>query len=75
MLGDNRVRRLASEFGAAWLHIHDFQTLDEKSERHFPTFRDLREAMYEESIRFFTDFFTKQPFGAQPAGRRLYLSE
>src|SRR6185503_2153327 len=25
---------------------------------HFPTFRDLRGAMYEESIRFFTDFFT-----------------
>ena len=35
-----------------------FETLDEKSERHFPTFRDLRGAMYEESIRFFTDFFT-----------------
>ena len=57
MLRDDRVRRLASEFGAAWLHIHDFQTLDEKSERHFPTFKDLRGAMYEESIRFFTDFF------------------
>ena len=55
---DERVRRLASEFGAAWLHLHGFDTLDEKSERHFPTFRDLRGAMYEESIRFFTDFFT-----------------
>ena len=57
MLRDDRVRRLATEFGAAWLHIHDFETLDEKSERHFPTFSDLRGAMYEESIRFFTDFF------------------
>ena len=31
--------------------------LDEKSERHFPTFAGLRGAMYEESIRFFTDLF------------------
>jgi len=57
MLQDSRVRRLAEEFGCAWLHIHDFATLDEKSERHFPTFAGLRESMYEESIRSFTDFF------------------
>ncbi len=58
MLKDERVRRLATEFGATWLHIHDFDTLDEKSERHFPTFRDLRGAMYEEPVRFFADFFS-----------------
>ncbi len=58
MLGDARVRRLATEFGAAWLHIHGFDSLDEKSERHFPAFRDLRGAMYEESIRYFADFFS-----------------
>lgn len=57
MLKDERVRRLAEEFGCAWLHIHGFDTLDEKSERHFPTFAKLRGDMYEESIRFFTDFF------------------
>ena len=57
MLGDARVRRMATEFGCAWLHIHDFDSLDEKSERHFPEFAALRGAMYEESIRFFTDFF------------------
>ena len=56
MLGDARVRRMATEFGCAWLHIHDFDSLDEKSERHFPTFNKLRGAMYEESIQFFTDF-------------------
>jgi hypothetical protein len=39
------------------LHIHGFDTLDEKSERHFPGFAALRGDMYEESIRFFTDFF------------------
>jgi hypothetical protein len=57
MLRDARMRRMATEFGCAWLHIHDFDELNEKSERHFPTFTDLRAAMYEESIRFFTDFF------------------
>ncbi len=56
LLRDARVRRLATEFGCAWLHIHGFDSLDEKSERHFPTFGALRGAMYEESIRFFTDF-------------------
>jgi hypothetical protein len=57
MLADGRVRRLAEEFGCAWLHIHGFDELDEKSERHFPTFLALRGAMYEESIQFLTDFF------------------
>ena len=46
-----------TEFACQWLHIHDFDHLDEKSERHFPTFAGLRGAMYEESIRFFTDLF------------------
>jgi len=57
MLSDARVRRLATEFACAWLHIYDFESLDEKSERHFPTFAGLRGSMYEESIRFFTDVF------------------
>ena len=57
MLRNERVRRMATEFGAAWLHIYDFDTLDEKSERHFPTFAGLRGDMYEESVQFFTDFF------------------
>jgi hypothetical protein len=57
MLQDLRVRRLATEFACAWLHIYDFNELDEKSERHFPTFNGLRDDMYEETIRFFTDLF------------------
>ncbi|MBI2950141.1 MAG: DUF1592 domain-containing protein [Verrucomicrobia bacterium] len=59
MLRDPRVRRLATEFACQWLHIYDFDELDEKSERHFPTFIGLRGAMYEEPIRFFTDFFQR----------------
>lgn len=57
MLHDARTRQLATEFACQWLHINDFNNLDEKSERHFPTFIGLREAMYEESIQFFTDMF------------------
>ncbi|MEO8353989.1 MAG: DUF1592 domain-containing protein, partial [Chthoniobacteraceae bacterium] len=59
LLGDPRARRLATEFGCAWLHIYGFDELNEKSERHFPTFTELRGAMYEESIRFFTDLFQR----------------
>ncbi len=55
MLKDPRTRRLATEFACAWLHIYGFDELGEKSDRHFPTFAGLRGAMYEETIRFFTD--------------------
>ncbi len=59
MLADPRVRRLATEFACQWLHIYDFDALDEKSERHFPEFAELRGDMYEESIRLFTEMFQK----------------
>jgi hypothetical protein len=57
MIADPKARRLATEFACQWLHIRDFDTLDEKSDRHFPTFAALRGAMYEESILFFADLF------------------
>jgi hypothetical protein len=59
MLKDDRVRRLAIEFGCQWLHLSGFDKLDEKSERHFPTFARMRDPMYEEAIRFFTDLFRR----------------
>ncbi|MEQ2006951.1 MAG: DUF1592 domain-containing protein, partial [Limisphaerales bacterium] len=59
MLADARVRRLAVEFGAQWLHTRDLDKLDEKSERHFPTFTAVRGALNEEPIRFFTDLFQR----------------
>jgi hypothetical protein len=59
MMGDAKVRRLAEEFACHWLHIDDFENLDEKSERHFPTFAGLRGAMAEESALFFTDLFQR----------------
>ncbi len=57
MLKDVKVRRLAAEFACQWLHIYDFDTLDEKSERHFPTFKDVRGAIHEEAVRFCADVF------------------
>ncbi|HEV7869236.1 MAG TPA: DUF1592 domain-containing protein, partial [Chthoniobacteraceae bacterium] len=57
MLADRRVRRLAVEFGTQWLHVRDFDKHDEKSERLFPTFHELRGAMSEEPVLFFTDLF------------------
>ncbi len=59
MLSDDRMRRLATEFACQWLHIYDFDALDEKSERHFPDFLQLRSDMYEESVLFFTDLFQR----------------
>lgn len=55
MLQDSRVRRLATEFGCQYLHVRDVAELDEKSERHFPTFLDLRDDMQEEVTRFYVD--------------------
>ncbi len=59
MLQHENVRRIAIEFGSQWLHTRDFDQLDEKSERHFPTFKVIREAMNEEPIRFFIDLFQR----------------
>lgn len=55
MLQSDKVRRLALEFGCQYLHVRDVATLEEKSERHFPTFLDLRDDMQEEVTRFFID--------------------
>lgn len=59
MLESPKVERLATEFGCQWLHVRDVATLDEKSERHFPEFLQIREPMQEEVARFFTDLFQR----------------
>ena len=75
MLRDDKVRGLATEFACQWLHVYDFDTLDEKSERHFPTFVGLRGAMYEESIRFFTDLFQHDGSVLEHPRRRPHLPQ
>jgi len=58
MRKDDRIRSLAIEFGAQWLHVRGFDELKEKNEKLFPTFdAKLRQAIYEETILFFEDLF------------------
>jgi hypothetical protein len=58
MLKDSRSRALAIEFGTQWIHVRGLDELKEKNEKLYPSFdAKLRQAIYEESIRFFQDFF------------------
>ncbi len=56
MLQDARVRALATEFGGNWLDIRRFEEHNAVDRDRFPAFTDdLRQAMFEEPIRFFID--------------------
>jgi hypothetical protein len=56
MLRDSRIRGLAVEFGANWLDFRRFQSHNAVDRERFVQFDDsLREAMFEEPIRYFID--------------------
>jgi hypothetical protein len=56
MLKDSRVRALATEFGGNWLDFRRFENHNAVDRERFPVFtNELREAMFEEPIRFLTD--------------------
>ncbi len=56
MLKDNRVRGLATEFGGNWLDFRRFENHNAVDRERFPSFtNELREAMFEEPIRFITN--------------------
>ena len=56
MLKDPRSRGLATEFAANWLDSRHFETYNSVDRARFPNFtNDLREAMFEEPVRFFGD--------------------
>ena len=56
MMKDDRARGLATEFTGHWLNFSLFQTNNAVDRMRFPQFNnDLREAMYEEPIRFVED--------------------
>jgi hypothetical protein len=58
MLKDPKIRGLATEFATQWLHVRNLRQNREKNEKLFPTFDDgLREALFEETILVFQDFF------------------
>ena len=56
MLRDDRVRRLATEFGTNWLGVRRFEEYNSVGRDRFPMFtNDLRQAFFEEPIHFLTD--------------------
>jgi hypothetical protein len=56
MLKDPRIQGMATEFTANWLGVRQFETNNSVDRARFPTFNDdLREAMFQEPIRFMED--------------------
>ncbi len=56
MLKDPRVRGMATEFTGNWLGTRQFETNNSVDRARFPTFNnDLREAMFQEPIRYVQD--------------------
>ena len=59
MLKDDRVRGLATEFAGNWLDFRQFETNNSVDRERFPSFNDdLREAMFQEPIRFMEDMIS-----------------
>jgi mono/diheme cytochrome c family protein len=60
MMRDPRIRALAVEFGANWLDFRDFKQIGTVDRDRFPAFTDgLRDAMFEEPVRFLLDVIGK----------------
>ena len=58
MLKDERVRGMATEFGGNWLDFRRFEEHNAVDRERFTSFdNDLRQAMFEEPIRFLVDLF------------------
>ena len=56
MLKDERVRDFATEFAGNWLDFRRFENFHSVDRERFPTFtNELREAMFQEPIRFVQD--------------------
>ncbi|HXA49816.1 MAG TPA: DUF1592 domain-containing protein [Candidatus Acidoferrum sp.] len=56
MMKDDRIRGLATEFAGNWLGFRHFETNNSVDRERFPTFtNELREAMFQEPIRYVED--------------------
>jgi mono/diheme cytochrome c family protein len=72
MLKDGRVRALAVEFGGNWLDFRRFEDINTVDRDRFASFtNDLREAMFEEPVRFLVDVFQNN----RPALDLLYADD
>lgn len=69
MLKDQRTRGMATEFAGNWLDFRRFEDHNAVDRERFPVFTNgLREAMFEEPIRFIADLFQDD----RPATELLY---
>jgi hypothetical protein len=60
MLRDPKVRGLATEFGGNWLDFRRFEEHNAVDRDRFPGFtNDLRQAMFEEPVRYFMDILRR----------------
>lgn len=60
MLKSPKVRGMAVEFAGNWLDFRRFEEHNAVDRERFPAFdNDLRQAMFEEPVRFFTDLATQ----------------
>jgi hypothetical protein len=60
MLQDGRIRNLATEFAGNWLDVRRFEEHNAVDRERFPAFtNELREAMFEEPIRFVVDLIQR----------------
>ena len=58
MMDDPRIRALAVEFGGNWLDFRRFESIGTVDVERFPEFTgELKEAMFEEPVRFLMDVF------------------
>ena len=76
MLRDDRVRGLATEFGGNWLDFRRFEEHNGVDRERFPSFDDeLRQAMFEEPVRFFLDLVQRRPLGARLPRRQAHVRQ
>lgn len=77
MLQDDRSRAIGIEFAGRWLGFHGFDDYSQPDMDKFPEFTaELREAMYEEAIRFFQNLFANnRPIDDLVAADYTFLNE
>ena len=76
MLKDERVRGLATEFAGNWLDFRHFETNNTVDRERFPDFNnDLREAMFQEPVRFMEDIDSQRSLRARHAIWPLHVRE
>jgi len=76
MLKDERARGLAAEFGGGWLDFRRFEEHNAVDRERFPSFNnELRQAMFEEPIRFFVDVTRNNRSVLRFPVCRLYVCE